>query len=126
MTQSKISNESLADTWSYLGKILPSFHCHCWLKFPSLMVMTINPSIHWDHTLYRASVLPKQSPGLLGAILDRSPLRHRSLNGSIIPASWCSFCQPRKDDRLSQPHLVLIQRSSRILTRDPRIQSPRP
>ena len=24
-------------------------------------------------------------------------------NGSIIPASWYSFCQPQKDDRLSQP-----------------------
>jgi len=26
-----------------------------------------------------------------------------------LPEHWCSFCQPQKDDRLSQPHLVLIQ-----------------
>ena len=37
------------------------------------------PSIHRDHTLYRALVLPKQSPGLLGTILDGSPLRRRIL-----------------------------------------------
>ena len=37
--------------------------------------MTDYPSIHWDHTLCRALVLPKQSPWLLDTILDRSPLR---------------------------------------------------
>ena len=26
-----------------------------------------------------------------------------------LPEHWCSFCEPPKDDRLSQPHLVLIQ-----------------
>ena len=36
-------------------------------------------SIHWDHTLCRAWMLPKQSPGLLGTILNRSPLQHRKL-----------------------------------------------
>ena len=35
--------------------------------------------------------------------------------GSIIPASSYSFCQPQKDDRLSQPHLVLIQQPRRLL-----------
>ena len=25
-----------------------------------------------------------------------------------LPEHWCSFCQPQKDNRLSQPHLVLI------------------
>ena len=73
-----------------------------------------NP-MHWDHTLCRALVLPQQSPGLLGTILDGSPLRHR------IPASWHSFCRPRKDDRQSQPHLVLIQQQNGIWTQDPRI-----
>ena len=53
------------------------------------------PSIHWDHTLCRVLVLPKQSTWLFDTILDRSPLRHR------IPASWHSFCRPRKDDRPS-------------------------
>ena len=62
-----------------------------------------HPSIHWDHTLCRALVLLKQSPWLLGTTQDRSPLRHR------IPASWHSFCRPQKDDRQSQPHVVLIQ-----------------
>ena len=47
-------------------------------------------------------------------------------NDSIIPASWYSFCWPRKDDRLSQPHLVLIQQPSGIWTQDPRILSPPP
>ena len=75
---------------------------------------------HWDHTLCRASVLPKQSPWLLGTILDGSPLQHR------IPASWHSFCQPWKDDRQSQPHLVLIQQPSGIWTQDPRIPCPPP
>ena len=37
------------------------------------------PSIYWDHALHRAPVLPKQSPGLLGTIQDRSPLRGRIL-----------------------------------------------
>ena len=30
-------------------------------------------------------------------------------NSSIIPARCYLFCQPQKDDTLSQPHLVLIQ-----------------
>ena len=37
-------------------------------------------------------------------------------NGSIIPVSWYSFCRPQKDDRLSQPHLVLIQQPTLKLT----------
>ena len=36
----------------------------------------------------------------------------RYSNGSIIPASWYSFCRPRKDNRLSQPPGVLIQWST--------------
>ena len=49
------------------------------------------------------------------------------LNGSIIPASWYSFCQPQKDDRLSQPPLVLIQQPSRIWTQEPGIPwDPKP
>ena len=52
------------------------------------------PSIHpLGPSSVQSVVLPKQSPWLLGTILDRSPLRHR------IPASWHSFCRPRKDDR---------------------------
>ena len=47
-------------------------------------------------------------------------------NSSIVPASWYSFCWPRKDDRLNQPHLVVIQQPSRIWTQDPRIPSPPP
>ena len=39
---------------------------------------------------------------------------------------WYSFCQPQKDDRLSQPHLVLIQQPSGIWTQDQRIPSPPP
>ena len=65
-------------------------------------------------------MLPKQSPWLLGTILDGSPLRHR------IPASWHSFCRPQKDDRQSQPHVELIQQLSRIRTQDPGIPSPPP
>jgi len=49
----------------------------------------------WDHTLCRALVLLKQSPWLLGTILDGSPLQHS------IPACWHSFCRPRKDDKPS-------------------------
>ena len=49
----------------------------------------------WDHTLCRALVLLKQSPWLLGTILDGSPLRYS------IPACWHSFCRPRKDDKSS-------------------------
>ena len=40
----------------------------------------------WDYTLCRALVMLKQSPWLLGTILDGSPLRHS------ITASWHSFC----------------------------------
>ena len=43
-----------------------------------------------------------------------------------IPAWWHSFCRPRKDDGLSQPHLVLIQQLSGIWTQDPRTPSPPP
>ena len=65
-------------------------------------------------------MLPKQSPWLVGMILDGSPLRHR------IPASWHSFCRPWKDDRQSQPHLVLIQHPRGIWTQDAWIRSPPP
>ena len=41
--------------------------------------MSLDTSIHWDHTLCRPLVLPQQSPGLLDTILDGSPLRHRYL-----------------------------------------------
>ena len=47
---------------------------------------SICPSVCPDHTLCRALVLPKQSPGLLYRILDGSPLRHSILS------SWYSFC----------------------------------
>ena len=47
----------------------------------------------WDHTLCRVLVLLKQSPWLLGTILDGSPLQHS------ITACWHSFGRPRKDDR---------------------------
>uniref|UniRef100_A0A8C4WTG6 Coiled-coil domain-containing protein 51 n=1 Tax=Eptatretus burgeri TaxID=7764 RepID=A0A8C4WTG6_EPTBU len=50
----------------------------------------------------------KQSPWLLGTILDGSPLKPR------IAACWHSFCQPLKDDRPSQHHLVLIQQLSEL------------
>ena len=86
----------------------------------SIIEITYHPSIHWDYTLCRALVLPKQSPWVLGTILVKSPLRHR------IPARWHSFCRPQKDDRQSQPHLVLIQQPSGIWTQDPGIPSPPP
>ena len=31
---------------------------------------------------------------------------------SLLAVHWYSFCQPQKDDRLSEPHLVLIQRTT--------------
>ena len=40
---------------------------------PNPQAPCIHPSIHWDHTLYRALVLPKQSPWLLDTILDGLP-----------------------------------------------------
>ena len=40
-----------------------------------------------------------------------------------MAACWDSFWRPRKDDRLSQPHLVLIQQPSGIGNQDLRIQS---
>ena len=49
---------------------------------------------------------------LLGYLVHPWIIHHSNTgysNGSTIPASWYSFCQLQKDDRLSQPHLVLIQ-----------------
>ena len=46
---------------------------------------------------------------LLGYLAQSWNGRHSNAgysNGSIIPASWYSFCRPQKDDRLSQPHPV--------------------
>ena len=40
----------------------------------------------WDNTLCRALVLLKQSPWLLGTILDGSPLQH-SIPALILPTS---------------------------------------
>ena len=68
-----------------LGTILDRSPLWCriikWLNHPSKLVLILqpqkDPSIHWDHTLCRAVVLPKQSPWLLGTILNRSPLWHR-------------------------------------------------
>ena len=58
----------------------------------------IHPSIHRDRTLCWALVLPKQSPWLLGTILDRSPLRHR-----IPTSNLALICRPRQDDRQPTP-----------------------
>ena len=69
-----------------IGKLLGRVRGH---KKPN---ERINPSIHWDHTLCKALVLPKQSPWLLGTILDGSPLRHRAVHffsetALILPSS---------------------------------------
>ena len=37
----------------------------------------------------------------------------------LLPARWCSFCRTQKDDRLSQPYLVLIQRPDKGLNPRP-------
>ena len=35
----------------------------------------------------------------------------------LLPVHWCSFHQPQKDDRLSQPNLVLIQQPTGLKLR---------
>ena len=40
--------------------------------------------------------------------------------------NWYSFCQPKEDDRLSQPHLVLIQQNTGAQTQNPKIPSQPP
>ena len=51
----------------------------------------------WDHTLCRALALVKQSPWLLGTILDGSPLRH-SIPAScqVKPAAAFTICLVQK------------------------------
>ena len=53
------------------------YWCYC-IALPSNPILHL-PSIHWDHALHRALLLPKQSPELLGTILDESLLRRRIL-----------------------------------------------
>ena len=91
---------------------------------------------HWE-------IRPKRRPKSIGAALcteqqccwssllgywAQSWMGHHSdagnSNGSIIPANWHSFRRPRKDDRLSQPHLELIQQPTGTQTQDPRTSSP--
>ena len=43
-----------------------------------------------------------------------------------LPVHWCSFHQPQKDDRLSQPHLVLIQQPTGLKLRTLRSQTSYP
>jgi len=43
-----------------------------------------------------------------------------------IPVDWYSFHRPQKDDRLSQPHLVLIQRKRGLKLRTLRSQASHP
>ena len=51
--------------------------------------LLIYPSIHWDNTLCRALVLPKQSAWLLGTMLNGSPLltQDTSKLALILPTS---------------------------------------
>ena len=42
------------------------------------------------------------------------------------PVKWYSFCQPQKDERLSQPNLVLIQQSTGLKLRTRRSQASHP
>ena len=44
----------------------------------------------------------------------------------LLPVHWCSFHQPWKDDRLSQPHLVLVQQPTGLKLRTPRSQTSHP
>ena len=86
----------------------------------------IYPSIHWDHTLYRASVLPKQSPGLMGTILEGSSLQHWILKWLNHPNKLVLILPTTEGWQAESTHLVLIQRKSRIWTQDPRIPNPPP
>ena len=79
------------------------------LCYPSLY------STERDYSLYRAPVLPKQSPGILGTILDGSPLRRRILewlnNPSklllILPTSegWQAVSTPPGIDSMAEQDL---------------------
>ena len=69
-----------------------------------------NNNNNWNHTLYRECRCCRNS--FLGYWPQSWTGRHSDAgysNDSIIPASWYSICQPRKDDRLSQAPGVLIQ-----------------
>ena len=92
---------SMWETSEGLGfsKHLPADHLCCTRKMDctSLSLSSVQALARgdWDHNLCRALVLLKQSPWLLGTILDGLPIRHS------IPACWHSFFRPRKDDRPS-------------------------
>ena len=122
--------------WVKRGLHLPSFLCL--LNFLSLasrafldmLLMrshevsirtSIRPSICAENWCCCSSLLGYWAQSWMGHHSDTG-----YSNGSIIPASWYSFCQPQKDDRLSQPHLILIQKPSGIWTQDLRIPSPPP
>ena len=72
------------------------------IKFQSVPCLTSPCKLsihHWDRTLCRALVLPKQSPWLLDTILDGSPLQYsrparcnfadlRRITGRVNPTSY--------------------------------------
>ena len=75
--------------------------------------------------LSRVLELPKQF--FLGDLAQSWTGRHSDhfLEHSCapLPVQWYSFCWPQEDDRLSQPHLVLIQQSTWLKLRTPGSQA---
>ena len=101
-----------------------------WLDHPSKLALILPTSEGSIHPLVPSSVESVGAAEAVSWAIGHNPGRvatptQDTRMAQSSPASWHSFCRPRKDDRLSQPHLVLIQQPSGVFFNSG-LQDPKP